>query len=346
VIDTAIAELTRGGLDTTAACAVLGRARATHYRRHPVTPPRPRRAPVPHRERRQPAALSGPEREQVLAMLHSDRFADAAPAQVWATLLDEGTYLCSQRTMYRLLEREHGHVTDRRNQATHPPRVRPELVATRPNEVWSWDITKLKGPTKWTYYYLYVVIDIYSRYVVGWMLADREASELARTLFTETVKKEGIKRDRLTIHADRGSSMASKPVAFLLADLGITKSHSRPRVSNDNPYSESNFKTLKYCPAFPGSFGSITEARAFCADFFTTYNEHHRHSGIGLMTPAMVHTGQAEEIHAQRADVLRAALSAHPERFLRGTPKPPSLPEPSWINKPAEQTDETETAAS
>lgn len=346
MIDTAIAELTRGGLDTTAACAVLGRARATHYRRHPVTPPRPRRAPVPHRERRQPAALSGPEREQVLAMLHSDRFADAAPAQVWATLLDEGTYLCSQRTMYRLLEREHGHVTDRRNQATHPPRVRPELVATRPNEVWSWDITKLKGPTKWTYYYLYVVIDIYSRYVVGWMLADREASELARTLFTETVKKEGIKRDRLTIHADRGSSMASKPVAFLLADLGITKSHSRPRVSNDNPYSESNFKTLKYCPAFPGSFGSITEARAFCADFFTTYNEHHRHSGIGLMTPFMVHTGQAEAVHARRAAALHAAHSAHPERFRRGTPMPPSLPGHSWINKPTDQTEKTEATAS
>lgn len=346
MIDAAITELTGGGLGTTAACAVLGRARATHYRRHPVTPPRPRPAPVPHRDRPQPAALTGSEREQVLAVLHSDRFADAAPAQVWATLLDEGTYLCSQRTMYRLLEREHGHVTDRRNQATHPPRVRPELVATRPNEVWSWDITKLKGPTKWTYYYLYAVIDIYSRYVVGWMLADRESSELAKTLFNETVKKERVKRDQLTIHADRGSSMASKPVAFLLADLGITKSHSRPRVSNDNPYSESNFKTLKYCPTFPGSFGSLAEARMFCADFFTTYNEHHRHSGIGLMTPTMVHTGQAEEIHAQRTAALHAAHAAHPERFRRGTPKPPSLPEPSWINKPTDQTEETEATAS
>jgi putative transposase len=339
VIDTAIAEMTGGGIDTTTACSALGRSRATHYRRHPVTPPAPRPDPVPHRDRHQPAALSPAERERILKILHSDRFADAAPAQVWATLLDEGTYLCSQRTMYRLLKDKHGHVTDRRNQATHPPKVKPELVAHTPNTVWTWDITKLKGPTKWTYYYLYVVIDIYSRYVVGWMLADRESSELAKTLLTETARKEGVTRDQLTIHADRGSSMASKPVAFLLADLGITKSHSRPRVSNDNPYIESHFKTFKYCPTFPGSFGSLAEARRFCADFFQTYNHHHRHSGIGLMTPAMVHLGQAEQVRAQRATVLDAAHAAHPERFRRGHPKPPDLPTPAWINKPEERTE-------
>jgi putative transposase len=317
----------------TAACAAVGRSRAAHYRRHRKSPPPARPAPVGHRERAQPRALAPAERARVLEVLHDPRFADAAPAQVWATLLDEGVYLCSQRTMYRLLA-EAGESGERRAQATHPAKVKPELVATGPNRVWSWDITKLLGPKKWTYYYLYVVLDVYSRYVVGWLLAERESSALAEALIAETCAKQGIGPDQLTVHADRGSSMTSKPVAFLLADLGVTQSHSRPRVSNDNPYSESQFKTLKYRPGFPGRFGSIEAARAHCREFFDYYNNDHRHSGLGLLTPSTVHHGQAEAVQAARAGVLDAVYAAHPERFVRRPPVPPRLPKPAWINPP------------
>jgi len=222
----------------------------------------------------------------------------------------------------------------RRRQAVHPPRSRPELVATAPNHCWSWDITKLRGPAKWTYYHLYVIIDIYSRYVPGWLIAERESAALAERLLAETITKHHIARDRLTLHADRGTSMASKPVALLLADLGVTKSHSRPRCSNDNPFSEAQFKTLKYRPEFPEQFGSIQDARAFCQRFFGWYNHEHRHSGIGLHTPADLHFGRAEAIRAARAEVLTAAHDTHPERFVRKHPEPPTLPEAVWINKP------------
>jgi putative transposase len=268
-------------------------------------------------------------------VLHDERFVDAAPATVYATLLDEGTYLASESSMYRIL-RENGEVRERRRHATHPPKVKPELLATRPNEVWSWDITKLLGPAKWTYYYLYAVLDIYSRYTVGWMIAPNESAALAERLLAESISKQRVEGDQLTIHADRGSSMASKPVALLLADLGVTKSHSRPRTSNDNPYSEAQFKTLKYRPAFPDRFASIQDARAFCAEFFGWYNHHHRHSGIGLHTPFDVHHGHAESIRAARAETLTAAYQRNPERFVRKHPEPPALPTTAWINKPPE----------
>ncbi len=310
------------------ACAAVSMGRASYYRRtqeRPLRPATPRTPP--------PRALREEERQVVLDTLHSERFRDAAPAQVYATLLDEGTYLCSERTMYRLLAQA-DEIRERRDLARHPGYHRPELLAERPNEVWSWDITKLLGPAKWTYFYLYVVLDIYSRYVVGWMVAHRESAELARRLMEESAAKQAIPPGHLTIHADRGSSMRSKPVALLLSDLGITKSHSRPHVSNDNPYSESHFKTMKYRPEFPARFMTIEEARAFGQEFFYWYNTEHRHSGIGLCSPEMVHTGQAETIRAARAVVLTTAYIAHPERFVRRAPVPPPLPVPAWINKP------------
>ena len=273
--------------------------------------------------------------------MHSDRFADLAPAEVWATLLDEGVYLGSESTFYRLLRRA-GEVRERRRQATHPAKVKPELIAGAPNEVWSWDITKLRGPAKWSYYYLYVILDIFSRYVVGWMVASRETGPLAEVLIRQTCAKQGIERAQLTIHADRGSSMTSKPVAFLLADLGVTQSHSRPHVSNDNPFSEAQFKTLKYRPDFPGRFGSIEDARQHCQAFFPWYNEEHRHTGLGLHTPADVHYGLAEAIRDKRAGVLNAAYTAHPERFVRKPPKPPQIPETSWINRPDQPEENTQ----
>jgi putative transposase len=335
VTDTAVLELA-ALVGTAGACAAAGRARATHYRRHRMSPAAARPAPVAHVDRVQPAALSAAERERVLAVLHSERFADASPAQVWATLLDEGVYLSSQSTFYRLLRRVHGDVGERRRQATHPAKVKPELVAHAPNQVWSWDITKLHGPAKWTYFYLYAIIDVYSRKTVGWMVASRESASLAEQLLAATIRAERVPAQQLTIHADRGSSMASKPVALLLADLGVTKTHSRPRVSNDNPYSESQFKTLKYCPSFPGTFDSLAAARTFCAEFFSTYNHHHRHAGLGLLTPHVVHSGQAQTVHAARALVLNDAHSRHDNRFRR-PPRPPALPGPAWINKPDEQ---------
>lgn len=332
MIDETITELTPlVGLK--AACRAVGRSRATHYRHHRKSPapPRPAREPA-----RQPRALSPAEEQEVLAVLRSQRFVDMAPAEVHAILLDEGIYLCSVSTMYRLLRR-HGEVRERRAQATHPARVKPELVATAPNCVWSWDITKLHGPAKWTYYYLYSIIDIFSRYTVGWMVATNESAALAERLLMETITKQGVDRDQLTIHADNGSSMASKPVAFLLADLGVTKTHSRPHVSNDNPYSESQFKTLKYRPEFPERFGSIEDARAFCARFYRWYNTEHRHSGIGMHIPFDVHHGRAATVRNHRAHVLTGAYAAHPERFVRNPPTPPALPQTAWINQPAQQ---------
>ena len=323
-------------IGTVAACAAVGRPRATHYRRHRLSPVPERPAPLGHAHRPQPSALSSVERAEILAVLHSERFCDAAPAQVWATLLDEGRYLGSESTFYRLLRTVHGDVRERRSQATHPAKVKPELVAHGPNQVWSWDITKLHGPAKWSYFYLYAVLDVFSRKSVGWMIATRESASLAEQLLATTIKAEKVPAGQLTIHADRGSSMASKPVALLLADLGVTKSHSRPRVSNDNPYSESQFKTLKYCPSFPGTFASIEQAREFCAEFFHAYNHHHRHAGLGLLTPEVVHSGQAVTVHAHRAQVLTAAHALNSNRFRR-PPQPPNLPGSSWINKPTDQ---------
>jgi putative transposase len=331
MLDEAIGELAPV-IGTRAACAALGRSRATYYRQHRQSPPAPR----PPRERAvQPRALSAAERAEVLDVLHADRFVDQAPASIYATLLDDGRYLCSVPTMYRLLRAE-DEVRERRRQATHPARIKPELVANGPNSVWSWDITKLLGPEKWTYFHLYVVIDIFSRYVTGWLLAPRETAELAERLLGETIRKQHVVVDQLTIHADRGTSMASKTVALLLADLGVTRSHSRPHCSNDNPFSEAHFKTLKYRPEFPGRFGSIEDGRAFCQRFFRWYNHEHRHSSIGFHTPADVHFGRAGQAQLERVRVLRQAYAAHPERFVRQAPVPPALPGPAWINKPVE----------
>jgi putative transposase len=252
-------------------------------------------------------------------------------------LLDEGTYLGSVSTYYRVL-REAGESRERRAQATHPAAVKPELVATGPNQVYSWDITKLHGPAKWAYYHLYVILDIYSRYAVGWMVAARESAVLAEKLIAATCAKQGITRGQLSLHADRGSSMTSKPVALLLADLGVTQSHSRPHVSNDNPYSEAQFKTLKYRPAFPARFPSIEAARGHCQEFFPWYNNEHHHGGLGLHTAADIHHGRAPAVQARRAQVLDAAYTAHPERFVRKPPAPPKLPATSWINPPQEET--------
>ena len=314
-----------------AACHSLSVGRATFYRRQ-----QPGRVGVRAAKpaRHSPRALSKTERTDVLSVLHSAQFVDRAPAAIHATLLDQGRYLCSPRTMYRLLAAA-GEVRERRNQLIHPPYQRPELLATSPNQVWSWDITKLRGLVKWTYYYLYVVLDIFSRYVVGWMVATRESAELAKELLLESCRKQDIALDQLTIHSDRGPSMTSKPMALLLADLGVTRSLSRPHVSNDNPFSESQFKTLKYCPEFPDRFGSREDARSFCERFFTWYNQEHRHSGIAMLTPGMVHYGRAEEVIAARRQVLEEAYRKHPERFVRKRPEPLPLPATVWINPPA-----------
>jgi putative transposase len=310
------------------ACRLTGRSRASHYREAQG----PRHGPPPPRCSPQ-NKLSDAEFDALLALLRSEEFVDLAPAQVWAMLLDAGTYMASISTMYRVL-RSHDEVRERRRQATHPARVRPELVARGPNQVWSWDISKLKGPSKGVYYDLYVIIDIFSRYVVGWMVAPTETAELAKAFIADTLAAHGVTRDVLTIHADRGTSMTSKPVAVLLAELGVTRTHSRPHVSNDNPYSEAAFKTLKYCPAFPERFGSIHDARAFCAEFFEYYNHHHRHSGIALHTPASMHFGTADDVQTARTEVLHAAYTANPRRFCNRRPAPPKMPTIAWINKP------------
>lgn len=311
-----------------AACAAAGMPRATFYRRRrPNGETARKRRPAP------PRALSDAERQRVLAVLHQPRFVDKAPRQVFAALLDEGIYLCSISTMYRILK-ANDEVRERRNIARHPQYKKPELLATGPNQVWSWDITKLKGPVKWTYYYLYVILDIFSRHVVGWMVATRETAELAKHLISATCLRQGVAQAELTIHSDRGSAMTSKAVALLLSDLGVTKSLSRPHVSNDNPYSESQFKTLKYQPTFPERFGSIEDARSFCQGFFNWYNNEHYHSGIALLTPATVHYGFAESANEGRQVVLRKAYGEHSERFVLGCPKPLRLPEAAWINPP------------
>jgi putative transposase len=338
MIDNAITELAPL-IGVREACAATGRPRANHYRRHRQSP-----APArPQRERRpQPRALTPAERGAVRAVLNSPEHVDKAPATVYHELLDGGVYLASVSTMYRVL-RERDEVRERRRQAVHPTRVKPELVATQPNQCWSWDITKLHGPAKWTYYYLYVILDIYSRYVVGWLLAEGESAALAEKLLADSIAKHGIDRDTLTVHADNGSSMASTPVAFLLADLGVTKTHSRPHTSNDNPYSEAQFKTLKYRPDFPDTFGSLADARVFCQRFFTWYNTAHYHSGIGYHHPIDVHYGRALTVQEARADVLAAAYSRNPDRFVRKHPEPPALPTAVWINKPDETDTQTES---
>jgi putative transposase len=313
-------------LGVTLTCAALGLPRATYYRgQQPRPEPMPR--PTPAR------ALPPEERVQVLATLHEPRFVDLAPAEVYATLLDEGRYLCSERTLYRVLD-ENAEVRERRDQLRHPHYTAPELLASRPNELWSWDITKLLGPEKWTYYYLYVVLDVFSRYVVGWMLAQGESARLAEKLIAESCERQGITPRQLTVHADRGAAMTSKPVALLLADLGVTKSHSRPHVSNDNPYSEAQFKTLKYRPGFPDRFGSLEHGRNFCGDFFPWYNTEHHHVGLGLFTPHDVHFGLAAAKREQRALVLAEAFAKNPERFPNGRPSPRPLPTAVWINPP------------
>ena len=308
-------------------CKVFGVPKATFYRHWN---PMPKAQPKKKQNHRR---LSDEEENRVLAALNSDRFADESVPEVYATLLDEGTYLCSPRTMYRILKR-HQAVRERRDQLCHPQYTRPELLAEGPNQVWSWDITKLKGPRKWSYYYLYVIMDIYSRYVVGWMVAGRESAALAEKLIQQTCETQHIRQDQLTIHADRGTVMRSKLVAQLLADLGITKSHSRPYTSTDNPYSEAQFKTLKYHPTFPKSFGCIEDAQTFLRGFFDWYNQRHKHSGIGYITPQSLHIGQAHQIREQRCRVLRQAHEIHPERFVKGIPQPPQIPQAAWINKP------------
>jgi putative transposase len=333
-----------------AACNALAVPRSSLYRARPATrmpeasAPAPESAakPEPAVRTASPRALSPAEQAQVRELLNSARFQDLAPREVYAALLDEERYLCSISTMYRVLA-AHAEVRERRNQLRHPAYHKPELLATGPNQVWSWDITKLRGPSKGVYYYLYVIIDIYSRYVVGWLIAEVEAAELAEQLIAETCAKQGVQRAQLTLHADRGSPMIAKTVAILLADLGVAKSHSRPHVSNDNPYSEAQFKTLKYRPDYPDRFGSVADARHWARSFFAWYNDQHHHSGLGLLTPAVVHTGRAETVRHKRQTVLRQAYHAHPERFTKGQPRPAKLPEAVWINAPKPGTVEAPT---
>jgi putative transposase len=336
----------------TVACEAMGMPRASFYRQtvrsaHPVRPSLRDEGAAGERSelsvpgaaavaaRVHPRALSPTERAAVLDVLHAPRFQDAAPAAVYATLLDEGTYLASERTMYRLLAAD-GETRSRRDQLVHPTYAKPELLATAPNQVWSWDITKLLGPAKWTYFHLYVILDVYSRYVVGWMVAHREHADLAERLIAETIAKQAVPAGQLTLHADRGSSMTSKPVAFLLADLGVTKTHSRPHVSNDNPYSESQFKTIKYRPGFPERFGSIEHAESECRNLINWYNTEHQHSGIAYLTPAQVHYGQAPTILLERQLVMDEAYARNPERFRRH-PIVAKLRSSVWINDPQKE---------
>jgi transposase InsO family protein len=325
----ALAEL-HPRIGVAAACSALQINRAGVYRARRPALPRPTQ-PRP----RPPLALSEAERDVLLAVLNSERFMDIAPASVYATLLDEGRYHGSIRTMHRLLAAQN-QGGERRRQRVHPVYAKPELIATEPNKVWSWDITKLKGPHAWVTYHLYVILDIFSRYVVGWMIAARESAELAKQLIADTVEKQRIAPGTLTVHADRGTSMRSKPVAALLIDLEVTKTHSRPHVSDDNPYSEAQFKTLKYRPDFPERFGSIEDSRAHCKRFFPWYNTAHRHSGIALMTPETVHYGRATALSQHRAATLEVAFNANPNRFKGITPTPPKLPSAVWINPPEE----------
>ena len=308
-------------------CEAVGLARSTYYRRRrPKSPPAPRPSP--------PRSLSAAERDRVMTTLHDERYVDLAPAAVYAKLLDEeGVYLCSIRTMYRILAAS-GEVRERRDQLVHPEYPKPELLATAPNQVWSWDITKLLGPVKWTSFHLYVVLDIFSRYVVGWMVADRQDASHSRRLIVETCTRHGVEPGTLTLHQDRGPPMRARTFAQTLADLGVTKTHSRPHVSDDNPFSEAQFKTLKYRPDFPGRFSSLAHAVTWARSFFDWYNHDHRHEALGLLTPADVHLGRTPAILAARGRVLDAAYSAHPERFVSKAPIAPSPPSQVWINPP------------
>ena len=324
---TALTETLARTVGVKAACRQLSVARSRVYRAR-----LPRDAAPPHPPPAQ--ALSEDERTQVRATLNSERFAERAPRQVYAALLDEGEYLCHWRTMYRVLA-AHDEVRERRDQLRHPPYHKPELLATAPNQVWSWDITKRRGPAKWTYFYLYVLLDIYSRYAVGWMIAERESARLAQDLVETSCLRQGIVRAQLTLHADNGGPMRAQSLALLLTDLGVTPSHSRPYTSDDNPFSEAQFKTLKYHPGYPDRFGSIQDARAWARPFFQWYNEQHYHTGLNLLTPASVHSGQAALIRQQRQTVLQAAYGAHPERFSRGAPVVATLPSAVWINPPS-----------
>lgn len=313
-------------IGTQAACTALAVPKSSLYRE--------RKTPAERTTRKiSVRALSQVEKAEVHQELNSERFADQAPREVYATLLDEGRYLCSWRTMYRILA-ENDEVRERRNQLRHPDYAKPELLATAPNQLWSWDITKLLGPTKWTYYYLYVILDVFSRYVVGWMIAERESAALAEDLIRETSRRQGIPPGQLTIHADRGSSMTSKSVALLLADLGVTKTHSRPQISNDNPYSEAQFKTLKYRPDYPARFGCLADARAWTQAFFAWYNHEHHHTGLALLTPTEVHYHLAQRVLQKRQAVLCAAYQKTPQRFVKGLPVPSQLPSAVWINPP------------
>ena len=310
------------------ACAAMDYPRSSLYRqRRPTETKMPRSRPTP------PRALSAEEKAEVLAVLDSERFQDQAPHQVYGTLLDEGVYYCSVSTMYRIL-RANNQVHERRNQRQHPEYTRPELLARGPNQLWSWDITKLRGPVTWTYYYLYVLLDVFSRYVVGWLLAKGESAALAEQLIAHSCARQAIEADQLTLHADRGSAMTSKTVAQLLIDLNVAQSHSRPYTPDDNPFSEAQFKTLKYRPDYPNRFESLAAAQDWVRAFFDWYNHQHRHSSLGLMTPATVHYGQAAELTAQRQVTLQAAYNAHPERFVNGIPQPPQVPQAVWINPP------------
>ncbi len=309
-----------------AACAALGVPRSNFYRMR-----RLRKEPTRPKMSRRAFSLS--EKEAVRQELNSERFQDCAVREVYAALLDEDRYLCSWRSMYRILS-ENDEVRERRNQLRHPSYTKPELLATTPNQLWSWDITKLLGPSKWTYYYLYVILDVFSRYVVGWMIAERESAALAEELITQTCVRQDIQPGQLTIHADRGSAMTSQPVAWLLADLGVTKTHSRPHVSNDNPYSEAQFKTLKYRPDYPARFGSQQDARAWANAFFDWYNHQHHHTGLALLTPADVHFNRSQGVLQKRQSVLQAAYEKTPERFVKGPPHSPALPQVVWINLP------------
>ena len=328
--DAAVALAPASGVSIVAACAALGVSRASVMRRRA----RLSAPPAIARPRPRPArALTVPQQDAVLELLHSPRFADQAPAEIYATLLDEGDYHCSIRTMYRLLNKNH-EVRERRAQLRHPVYQKPELLAEGPNQVWSWDITKLKGPAKWSYFYLYVILDIYSRRVVGWCVVDSESAVLFKALFDDTIAKHDVVPGQLTLHADRGGTMRAKATALLLSDLGVTRSHNRPHVSNDNPFSESHFKTLKYQPRFPKSFGCIEDARSFCRPFFDWYNRDHHHAGIGLMTPDQVHYGQTDAVHAARQVTLATAFHENPERFVNKTPAPPDKPTAACINPP------------
>jgi putative transposase len=328
---TAVADLRSEGVTMREACEVLGIPRANYYRwRQPKATSEPSIRPSP------PRTLAPEERQKVLDVLHDAAFVDRSPTEVYATLLEQGQYLCSSRTMYRILAgaRE---VRERRNQCRRPSYQRPELLATAPNQVWSWDLTKLRSAQKWTYYHLYVVLDIYSRYVVAWMLAHRESGELARDLVTQAYEQEGIEPGQLVVHSDRGSAPKSKTLNQLYADLGIDRSLSRPYVSDDNPYSESGFKTLKYSPGYPGEFGSYEHALGHCREFFPWYNHEHHHSGIAYLTPEAVHRGRAEDVLAKRQRVLDDAWACHPERFVRGAPQIAQLPGAVWINPPEDR---------